>query len=467
LIHTENPPLIESRRVFFLTHSLLRFLSRNFAARAGLSVRLATFTGLLLTATSGCYSPSKKVAQNMRDLQFQWQTNVVHQIALPEKTLNWPGALAQLEAENIKLRRGRADITNAHENIRQVIKDLIPTVNLRSGVSKSVETLATTSFDDVTFNVDSFFNIPGFVSLSTRLFASRLALIHAETFYDLSWREQTIELYKLFLSFEDVAATEAQLQRQHSLAQSISRVDTLAGEILLRDVTNRLVTLDRDRSALQDKAGDLFGNRDFYWHLVNEQLPELHYDKEPLELTDTNRVGRGQMKLAAIEFVAAWARIKGIQLQYWPELTLFITGPPVYQRNLGGSETFWDAGKIRVNANFFWRIDTRGQIANQLRQTRRDQDLQLTRLRQDALALIDKILAAQRLMGTLREQADQLTELLPLLSQVPPASDYTGILKATETAQSLRDQERKLRRELAELNTVFWFVDETKWARHN
>jgi len=402
----------------------------------------------------------------MHDLQFQWQTNVIHQLALPDRTLNWTQAVAELDAGNLKLRRARADITNAQENVRQVIKDLMPTLNIRGGVSKSLKTLPATSFDDVTFNIDSFFNIPGFVSLSTRWFAAQLVKTRAETFYQLTVREQTIELYKLFLAYDDTDASEIQLRRQRALADSIGQVDTLAGQILLRDLTNRLITVEHDREGLQDKAGDLFANRDFRWHLVNEGLPELHYDTQPLELTDTNNIARIQIKLAAIEFIAAWARIKGIQLQYWPELTLFITGPPVYQRS-AGSEMFWDAGQIRANANFFWRIDTRGQIATQLRQTRRDQELQLVRLRQDALALIDKILAAQKLMGTLRQQADQLHQLLPLLAQVPPASDYTGILKATETAQSLRDQERKMRRELAELNTLFWFVDETKWTAHN
>ena len=86
---------------------------------------------------------------------------------------------------------------------------------------------------------------------------------------------------------------------------------------------------------------------------------------------------------------------------------------------------------------------------------------------QSQVGNIDKILAAQKFMGTLRQQADQLNQVLPLLSQVPPAADYTGILKAAENARTLRDKERKLRRDLAELNTVFWFVDETKWARHD
>ena len=110
------------------------------AVRSSLVARLFSrvahcATGILiLLAASGCYSPRKKVAQNMHDLQFQWQTNVIHQIALPEQTLNWPQALEELEG-NLKLRRGRADITNAQGNVKQVYRDLLPTLNLRSGLS--------------------------------------------------------------------------------------------------------------------------------------------------------------------------------------------------------------------------------------------------------------------------------------------------------------------------------------------
>jgi hypothetical protein len=195
-------------------------------------------------------------------------------------------------------------------------------------------------------------------------------------------------------------------------------------------------------------------------------MPELRYETTPLELIDTNRVAQAQLRLAAVELAGAWARIKGIQLQYWPELTLFITGPPVYQHS-AQNEAFWDLRQVRANANFFWRIDTRGAIATQLKQTRRDQELQLARLRQDGLILIEKMLVAQKLMGVLREQADQLHAILPLVSQIPVAVDYAGILEATEKARSLRDQERKLRRELSELNTLFWFVDERKWPAHD
>jgi len=421
---------------------------------------------LLLLCLCGCLSPSKKVAQNVGQLQHQWQTNVARQAALPEQVLTWPQAVAYLESGNLKLRRARADITNAQENVRQVFKDLMPTLNVRAGMSKTLKTLPATSVDDVNFDLDSFFNIPGIVSMSTRLFATRLILIRTKAYYEVTVREQTIELYKLFLAFEDQVAAEAQLAEEVTFARAIGEVDPFSGKLLMRDLDARSLALVKERDGLQDKAGDLFGNRDWRWKLVSEGLPQFRYDLAPLNLSDTNRIAQAQLKLAAIEFVAAWARIKGIQLQYWPDLSVFVTGPPVYQRT-AGTESFWNAGQLRVNANIFYRIDTRGQIATQVRQTRRDQELQIAALRQDALSLIDKILAAQKFMGTLRQQADQLNQVLPLLSQVPPAADYTGILKAAENARTLRDQERKLRRDLAELNTVFWFVDETKWARHD
>jgi hypothetical protein len=434
-------------------------------SRGRICSRLA-WAAILVLALTGCYSAKKRVARDFIDLQFQWQTNVAHQAALPEQSVNWPQGLLRVEFGNWKLRRARADITNAQENVRQVFKDLMPTINLRAGVSKSFQSLPMTSLDDVTFSIDSFFNVPGFVSMGTRLFAARLVLMRAEASYELARREQTIELYKLFLSFQDAAAAAEQLAEELDFAKAIGRVDAMAGQILLHDLDGRLIAAAKDRDLLQDKAGELFGDRDWRWILVSEGLPDLDYQEKPLEPTNTNNVAQLQLKLAAIEFVGAWARIKGIQLQYWPELTLFITGPPVYQKT-AGVENFFDAGKLRANANFFWRLDTRGQISRQLKQTRRDNDLQLARLRQEALALIDKILAAQKLVGTLRKEADQLQQLAPLLGQIPPAADYTGILKTTETARSLRDQERKLRRELAELNTLFWFVDDTKWVRHN
>jgi hypothetical protein len=54
-------------------------------------------------------------------------------------------------------------------------------------------------------------------------------------------------------------------------------------------------------------------------------------------------------------------------------------------------------------------------------------------------------------------------QLVPALAQLPPPQQLSALMNSREVYQSLRDQQHKLRRELAEVNTVFWFVDDRKW----
>src|SRR4051812_4580305 len=166
---------------------------------------------LLIVSAAGCISPSKKVDKYYQQVQAQWQSNVVAQRSLPATNLDWSASVQLMEERNIKLRRARNDLTNAHENVRQVYKDLLPTLNLRSGVSRSIRQLSATAVDDVTFSVDSFLNIPGIVNMSTRLFAAKLALLRAQTVYQLSWREQVLELYKTVLDVQERREIGAQL----------------------------------------------------------------------------------------------------------------------------------------------------------------------------------------------------------------------------------------------------------------
>src|SRR6185369_15002683 len=150
------------------------------------------------------------------------------QTRLPEQTADWPTAVALLHAQNLKLRSARSEITNSEESVRQVFKDLIPTLNLRANVTRSLKSLGATSLDDVTFSVDSFFNVPGIVNMNARFFGARLTLLRAHLAYQLAEREQMIELYKLLLSVQETRELTAQLQAEQQLAQSIEKADPLA-----------------------------------------------------------------------------------------------------------------------------------------------------------------------------------------------------------------------------------------------
>ena len=413
-------------------------------------------------ALTGCLSPTKKVAQRIPELRAEWRSNAIHQAKLPERVMDWPAAVAFMRENNLKLRRSRADITNAQENVRQVFKDLLPQITLHYGVSQTIGEASATSWDDVFFDVTGFFNIPGVIGLHTRYFAARLALMRAEALYELAEREQTIELYKLILDFQEHQETRAALEAERRFANAVLSVDDVTGQVLLRDNENRELSLVKQSDSLQQRAGDLFGDRRWRWTFATNGLPSIAYDAEPLPLLDTNRVAQLQIRMVAIEFVGSWARLLGIKLEYWPDVRLAVIAPPIYSRR-GGSEVFFDSDEIRLTAEAFWRLDTRGQISRQLRQARRDQELYIARIRLESIALIDRILAAQRLLADLRKEIAELNQIIPVIESVPPAPDFANIVKAAETRRSLRDQERRLRREVADLNTLFWFVDEQKW----
>lgn len=400
----------------------------------------------------------------MSGLREQWQSDVAHQAAIPEYRLDWPSALQQLRSNNLKLRQARLDVTNATEAVRQIFKDLIPTLNLRAGINKNITDLAGTTLDDMTFSADSFFNVPGLVGLAARLYGARLMLMRAETASALLEREQVIELYKLFLRAQEAQTELVHLDVERRTADAIREVDPFTGQVMLTEIELRELASERETQSLQQRASDLLGNYEYRWKFETNGLPDLPYAEAPLPLADTNRVAQLQMRWTAIEFEAAHAQMRGIKLRYWPELNLFISGPPIYQRAFG-RERFWDADELRASADLFWYIDTRGHVSRQLRQAKRQHVLQKERLEQQSIALIDRLLHTQTLIQATRAKAEQIDQHLAILQAVPPAQNFASLQNYADEYRALVEQQRQLRRELAELETLFWFVDEYAWSQ--
>src|SRR5258708_3768670 len=176
---------------------------------------------------------------------------------------------------------------------------------------------------------------------------------------------------------------------------------------MLKEIESQQLVQAKSRESLQTRIGEILGDAQYRWVLRSQGLPDFQYENVPLPLGDTNRVAQLQMKLVALELVRAWAQIHGIKLQYWPELTIFVTGPSVFQ-HVDGQDHFWSSADVIATADFFWALDTRGYVGQQLRITRREQELERAQLLQDTRSLIDRLLAAQRLAGSLGEPVKQL-----------------------------------------------------------
>lgn len=416
----------------------------------------------VLVLAGACRSPQKQVAKQMDAVRLEWQTNIAHQAVLPEKALDWPSALAQMLAHNPKLRQARMEVTNSLEELKGTYRDLVPTLNLRSGVTKRLDSLNTTTVDDVTFSADSFFNVPGLVNFAARVYSAKLFYLRAQVASALAEREQTIDLFRAFYGVMETAEEIQKLSVQKATAKALEAIDPFTGHMMQTEMKLRELGNEKELTSLQQRISDLLGSRAFKWRLITNGLPELKYHEKPLPLRDTNRVAQLQMKLVAIELEGAKAQLLGIKMRYWPELNIFVSGPPVMQRN-GGQTRYWDSAQVQGSADLYWNIDTRGYISRQLKQTKRYQELQMDRFRQESLALMDRLLFTQTLIDATREQSRRVDKQLAILLAVPPAQNWAALQKYAVDYRNLTQQQLRLRKEMSELNSLFWFMDEEAW----
>jgi hypothetical protein len=419
-----------------------------------LAARSVLVTGALLALCLlivGCTSPEKKVAKRMDELKVQWQTNLAHQANLPERILDWPAARQLMLENNLKLRSSRTDVTNAIENYRQIYRELVPTLNARAGVSKTLARLDTLSPDDVTFSADSFFNIPGLVNFASRIYVGKLMMLRARTAYSLVEREQTIELYRLFTGVQEYQIEVDKLAVQRANASAMRQIDPFTGRMLETELQIREISAQKEDRDLQQRASDLLGVYTYKWVLAPNGLPDLRYNAEPLPLSDSNRVAQLQLKLVALELEAARMTLLGMKMRYWPELNIFISGPPVYQR-VAGQDRWWDAEQVRGSADLFWQLDTRGYISRQLKQTRRSQALQKQRFEQESLGLMDRLIFTQDLLKKTQEQLDRTEKEIEFLLAIPPAQNFLSVQKYIADYRQLTQQQIRLRHEISEFN---------------
>jgi hypothetical protein len=143
-----------------------------------------------------------------------------------------------------------------------------------------------------------------------------------------------------------------------------------------------------------------------------------------------------------------------------------VSGPPVYQR-IFGTDRFWDADQVQASADLFWNIDTRGNLARSIRQTKRQQDLQKERYRQESLTLMNRLLFTQKIIDGVEKQLTRVENQLAVLLAIPVAQNYAALEKYSMDYRNLTEQQLQLRRDLSELNALFWFVDEDAWTNQN
>jgi len=68
-------------------------------------------------------------------------------------------------------------------------------------------------------------------------------------------------------------------------------------------------------------------------------------------------------------------------------------------------------------------------------------------------------------MKDTQEELDRTEKEIQFLLAVPPAQNFSSVQKYAEDYRQLTQQQIRLRRELSEFNSLFWFMDEQAWPK--
>jgi hypothetical protein len=380
------------------------------------------------------------------------------------RALDWDSAYRLMLSENLDIKKKENSLVEARESRAQLFRDMLPGVRFSANLSKALGELGTISDDDLRMSVFSTVYIPGLVNFRARHYAATLAIIRAEWALDLMKREKVARLREVFVEYESLilrresAARIKQLKTAHHKSlyeQLLAPPESLRSE-------QEAMSLMLEENRLQESLSKLIGEFGLHYELDTKGLPELRYEELPLNLNDTKNVAVLLRKNLAADLEALRLRVLNSKLNFFPDLRLGISTPPLYQKR-GKRSTPFSAEDIRLSFSSSVSLDTQGRLRHNLKSVKRQVAIQNEVIREQLYASIQRALLAQREMALLSKEL-RLTEarLIALKKQSSPSSMDDFRVKI-EQHQILTEQITRLKLKKAKLEGGFLIMDDGYW----
>jgi len=200
---------------------------------------------------------------------------------------------------------------------------------------------------------------------------------------------------------------------------------------------------------------DLLGDYTRRWRPgAAPDLPQLDYAAHPPALNGRDHFAALQLTRAALQLLALDAQRQGLLVAEWPQVSVLLSAPPLYQR-AAGRESYLSLGDLHVAGFISYGTDFRGSRA--LGRTQAARRAELTRHE------LDTGLAAT--MSRLRDGLSLLAETAQRLAGLRAAEAALRQSGAVVAADDLARQAEELSTEADELNLSFWVLDESRWPR--
>jgi len=454
LINNKSNQLLSPATVVSLLFGLLRSFAQQHM--------LMGLTVMCLLITSGCRSPLPVIQKEASVLDAAWGRRSEDSLRREVRVLVWADAVRLLNERNPELRRADAERVRAKRDIGQVYRNLLPYMQLSAGINKRVDELDSISFNDMRWDLNAYAFLSGILNLRRDVYSAELSYIRINLVRELTFREKVVELHRMFLASRQLQIARQRLSESERVLRDIP--------VARRSLESAPATVDSLREQLRAQQAKLDGGliklldlAEFRVELKDGGLPDVDYSKDPLDKSNTSRVGVLRRKLFAIELVGAQARVRGAQLQHWPDISLFLTSGSLWTTS-GGQTVWWEAKDLRLTASAYLPIDLNGTIRNRVSDAKTDLAFLQREIDLREAILIsefdDKRSALVQVERDVLEQERKRSLLMQLIS-IEGAENLGERLRQWSEIEAQRGSAVEQR---AQLNAFFLFFDEGFWS---
>jgi hypothetical protein len=376
---------------------------------------LGFFLIAMLLAPLGCrQDPQVSLDQQTANLTNQWQSWQKRFDTAKEKQgpVTWEAALKAMRQNNQPLQKSRAEVKKTAKLKQQAWKSAIPLLHLSLGVTERLDQLDELSADNL--RVDVFLSelLSNLLSLPGALYAAELQSLSAKLAHRMAVRHEVATLYLHFVRAQS-------LRKQKALLANLRQAATAAPDGLSdgqQRLKQRAQQLAEQRRRFQRDFALLTGRICDPAQLKADTLPALDQAREHID-QQTLKPGSIWLKLKGLDILRQQAQMHGIRMRYWPDFSLYISGNSLVERR-DGRTFFLDDQTSFLDANVRVRIDTRGTIAEQLRQEKIDLAVLKKSIRRDLGRAMFTVQNAQARLKTLHQKVSKLDNQQKLLKDL-------------------------------------------------
>ena len=432
--------------------------------RKRLFYHITAISALQLMAPSCAWmTPAdERIAKNRNQVSAEFQKELNRQqtkIDQGNLDVSWNEALNKMYLSNPNLIQADFRIADAKSAQKQIWRNFRPTLSAGASDSFTAENLDD-AFSNGSFRINSFLSLGNLLTLPNNVYERKLTYIGTELSAENSMRQEVIALYRLFQEQRLLKLQKRAVDIEAELVKGITGLE--GAEVVALKLKNKQAreTWIKADQAWREQVGDFFMDGYDSVNLQPNEIPDIIYDPDDLDFSDTGRWGLLQLNLLALEQIATKGRFLDAYLRYLPRVSTSVSAPALFNSN---SNTSFDPLLTRINPSLSWSLDTRGSIGSQLDRLKRESPLNDWRDDKRRREEVARLLEGKQALITVQKELKTLRTAMKNYQDIVESGLVSDPELALQNMRNLREQEITLVAREIEICSSFWLIDEQRW----